>query len=500
VIGNIDDHKGLEIIGLDEFGVLYVWKPDGNEYRDGDSSPSTPGVFRRFTGCTLQYGSPAIADIDKDGRNEIVVGTQGDSLYVLNEDGTSVAGWPVYLGSDAGGSVVVGDLDADGGGDLEIVFNTYNGDVKAFHHDGTELWSQWYPNSLPFGPSPALADLDGGGDLEVVIPSANGNVYAIKANGTQVSGWPVQYSASTYSESSPIIADVDADGSLDVLLGDETKLINAWDVSGNLLDGFPLATRDAMRGVPAVTDIDDDGDVDIIAAGWDSYVYVWDLESAYDEDDVPWGSFQSNRHNDGRSGSILPTGIADVAFTFEALGSGGVSLTWSLPASSVYGRFDLSRAEVSEGGMPGEFGVVASGRSVGLDGTLRYVDKGALAGERYVYQLKSTDSGTLVYTTGEIYVPVTAGSLSQNYPNPFNPTTQITYYLPEGGVRRVSLVVYDVRGARVRTLVDATSTGGKYTVEWDGRNDHGQSVGSGVYFYRLVGQNYTRNKKMLLLK
>ncbi|MCK4776410.1 MAG: T9SS type A sorting domain-containing protein, partial [Candidatus Krumholzibacteria bacterium] len=180
---------------------------------------------------------------------------------------------------------------------------------------------------------------------------------------------------------------------------------------------------------------------------------------------------------------------------------GGVSLTWSLPAS-IYGLFDLSRAVAGEGGMPGEFGVVASGRSVGLDGTLRYVDKGALAGERYVYQLKSAESGGVVYTTGEIYVPVTAGSLSQNYPNPFNPTTQITYYLPEGGLGpvTVSLVVYDVRGARVRTLVDATSTGGKYTVEWDGRNDHGQSVGSGVYFYRLVGQNFTRTRKMLLLK
>jgi flagellar hook assembly protein FlgD len=61
-------------------------------------------------------------------------------------------------------------------------------------------------------------------------------------------------------------------------------------------------------------------------------------------------------------------------------------------------------------------------------------------------------------------------------------------------------VVYDVTGARVRTLVEGEVSGGKYTVEWDGRNDRGQTVGSGVYFYRLVERNFTQTKKMILLK
>ncbi len=90
--------------------------------------------------------------------------------------------------------------------------------------------------------------------------------------------------------------------------------------------------------------------------------------------------------------------------------------------------------------------------------------------------------------------------MSQNYPNPFNPTTKIKYFVPEGSVQRVSLVVYDVTGARVRTLVDGLVPGGKYTVEWNGRNDKEQLVGSGVYFYRLVERNFTQTRKMLLLK
>jgi flagellar hook assembly protein FlgD len=64
----------------------------------------------------------------------------------------------------------------------------------------------------------------------------------------------------------------------------------------------------------------------------------------------------------------------------------------------------------------------------------------------------------------------------------------------------VELVVYDVRGARVRTLVSGEVSGGRHEVVWDGRDDHGTLVSSGVYFYRMVQRGYTNTKKMLLLK
>jgi hypothetical protein len=498
VAGDINNDGALEILAVDELGVLYVWNANGTEYRDGDGNPSTQGVFYRLPGCTFLYSPPAVADIDSDNVCEIIAGTQAGELYVFNEDGSFMPAYPLNIGNGIAGGPAVGDLDDDG--DMEIVINMSNGNFRAYHHDGSTVWTRWYPNTAFFKPSPALGDLTGDGKLEVVIPSSNGKMYAIKSNGQNLGGWPVQYSDYTYTESSPIIADLNGDGSPDVVLGDETKLINAWDANGNLLDGFPLPVADAIRGVPAVADVDVDGDADLVAAGWDQYVYVWDFPGSYDPVNSPWPCFQGNRHNDGAFGSWLPTGITDVAFKYDALASGGVSLTWNLPASNAYGLFDVSRAVVGIDGAPAEFGLVAAGRSVGLDGTLRYEDTGARMGERYVYEVRESNDGGVIHVTGEIYVPVTVGSLSQNYPNPFNPTTQITYYLPEGGARRVRLVVYDVRGARVRTLVDATAMGGKYTVEWDARNDHGQSVGSGVYFYRLAGRHFTQTRKMLLLK
>jgi hypothetical protein len=255
-----------------------------------------------------------------------------------------------------------------------------------------------------------------------------------------------------------------------------------------------------MRAVPAVSDIDRDGDVDLVAAGWDQNVYIWDFSGDYLGDEVGWPSFHGNMHNDGLYGSKIPTGVGGVAFTSDVLRRGGVSLTWFLPSTAGY-LFDIRRAAVpgDNEAEVGDYVTLASGYAVGADGELSYVDGSARMGGHYVYQVAASE-GEVIHTTDAIYVPVTQGSLSQNYPNPFNPTTTISYLVPDGAVQRVRLVVYDVSGARVRTLVDREQPGGSYTVEWDGRNDHGQAVGSGMYFYRLVEREYTQTMKMLLLK
>jgi hypothetical protein len=89
-------------------------------------------------------------------------------------------------------------------------------------------------------------------------------------------------------------------------------------------------------------------------------------------------------------------------------------------------------------------------------------------------------------------------ALSQNFPNPFNPTTTIEYALPARG--RASLRVYDVNGALVRTLVDAVEDAGAHRVTWDGRDDAGMSVASGVYLLRVDADGASRMRKMVLLK
>jgi hypothetical protein len=89
-------------------------------------------------------------------------------------------------------------------------------------------------------------------------------------------------------------------------------------------------------------------------------------------------------------------------------------------------------------------------------------------------------------------------ALEQNYPNPFNPSTLIVYSIPRRSF--VELAVFNLLGERVATLESAMRGAGEHCVEWDGRDDTGESVASGVYLYRLTAEGQAASRKMLLLK
>ena len=101
-------------------------------------------------------------------------------------------------------------------------------------------------------------------------------------------------------------------------------------------------------------------------------------------------------------------------------------------------------------------------------------------------------------TNGESSVLPETYSLGQNYPNPFNPSTSVEFSLPEGGL--VSLCIYNVLGQKVRTLADGFYASGTHSVTWNGYDDGGSSVSSGVYFYRIEASSFIETRKMILLK
>jgi len=88
--------------------------------------------------------------------------------------------------------------------------------------------------------------------------------------------------------------------------------------------------------------------------------------------------------------------------------------------------------------------------------------------------------------------------LEQNYPNPFNPVTTIRFALPQN--TRVTLKVFDVVGREVQTLVSSELTAGTYDVQWNGRNQAGLPVASGVYLYRLDLGTQVMTRRMVLVK
>ncbi len=88
--------------------------------------------------------------------------------------------------------------------------------------------------------------------------------------------------------------------------------------------------------------------------------------------------------------------------------------------------------------------------------------------------------------------------LAQNYPNPFNPSTMIQYELPHAS--QVRLAIYNLLGERVRTMVDAKESAGVKQVTWDGRNERGERVSTGVYVYRLEADEFSTAKRLLFMK
>ncbi len=103
-----------------------------------------------------------------------------------------------------------------------------------------------------------------------------------------------------------------------------------------------------------------------------------------------------------------------------------------------------------------------------------------------------------VIARGESHQPIKDFVLFDNYPNPFNAQTIIEYQLPQAG--HVKLVVYNLLGQEIKTLINRNQEAGRFNLVWNGTDDLGQAVPSGVYFYRIQAEGYSETKKMLLLQ
>jgi len=91
-------------------------------------------------------------------------------------------------------------------------------------------------------------------------------------------------------------------------------------------------------------------------------------------------------------------------------------------------------------------------------------------------------------------------SLEQNYPNPFNPSTKIKYHLSNKQIERVTLKIYNNVGQLVKSLVDTDQSNGEYEVIWNGHNNIGNEVSSGLYYYQLKSSDYIQIRKLLKMK
>jgi hypothetical protein len=220
------------------------------------------------------------------------------------------------------------------------------------------------------------------------------------------------------------------------------------------------------------------------------------------------------------SASEAPLPIADLSANSGAK-NGEININWTAPfddgaqgAVSYY----LIQLSANSFGPTDTAGIVAypNPPTPATYGTHQTFTLNSLAwGERYYIAIRSLDAeGNLSAMSNLVSAIATFSiiadvdddqdglpddyALDQNYPNPFNPTTTIAYALPESG--DVTLEVFNINGQVVSTLIDQRQPAGYHEVEWDGHSSNGAPAATGVYFYRLITNDFVESKKMMLLK
>lgn len=204
----------------------------------------------------------------------------------------------------------------------------------------------------------------------------------------------------------------------------------------------------------------------------------------------------------------------------DSSGGGGIDSSWTTPGSiSFVEPFGADTAiecfNIYSSNQPSSFYITDDSNSiftvtdlVGLtgQGSCVIADPTGLAPGTYCDTLRIFVDGVsgllgvpvCLTVTGGDTLPAFRVSLDGNYPNPFNPETNISFTLPRA--MDVQLTVYNVLGQQIKVLVNQEMSAGSHVVRWDGTSESGQSVASGIYFYRLTSQATVETRKMLLLK
>jgi len=544
VIYGIDDDGDVYKVTFDATGDSFIVAAPQNDIAGGGS-----------------WKSAVTVDVDGNEQAEIILGSwpssSNNDIYLLQVSGdtlvsTKIKDLPVSSGRPFGGAA--GDLDDDGL--LDYVFGTResspNGIIHRLEYQGGAIDdpNNWELTIIDAGVSDAtqydivdVADMDGDGEDEVVysgtprnlsstdppqpivilnriegnqpviaavadVPNDQGRQVWVVWQASQDDVLPVNGIAEKVQIA--VMAEKGVDFPLRAINGvevepvyiDQTIQVNGLQAAGDIMeygvwrvdgDGLPVQvnTTKAVQFPVYAAVVPTLGD----GAEWET-AFVVSAHGA--EAVVNWKSYPKT----GVSvDNLVPTAPTSLTATPEA---SQIALSWDESPDEDFNYFSIRRGE-SAG-----FNAANPASEIGTTTDPSYLDATIENDKTYYYRVVAFDfnanQGDL---SDEVSATVTnidnnglalpeTYALYQNYPNPFNPSTTIKFDLPEQA--NVSIVVYNILGSKVRTLYNGARVAGSHQIVWDGMNDQGIRVTSGVYIYTIKAGTFVESKKMTLMK
>ena len=553
VLADLDGDDVLEIIvnrRTYPTGEQWVFRGNGTVY------PGWPQQMSHVPGS-----SAAVGDITGDGVPEIVMESY-DGLYVWNTNGVLLNGFPFmmpYGAVNSYSSPVLVDLDGDS--IREIVFGTHvlsdGGYVFVLENDGTQMpgWPQ-QTNYWIYGP-PAVGYIDNDNILDIAIgdqvlsPSPSNRLYAWNAYGQALPGFPT--SPINAINNQPALGDLDNDGLTEIMIDDNTY--HSTTLQGKYLcynhDGsqqfgdWPILTRGTtFFHMPILGDFNLDGILDINGAGHSSQpqltsVYIWNTGIPYNPAAIQIPVWQYNiRHNGvyGDIGAPQPTPPLSVTMTPInppiVIPTAGGSFNFTVSVSNNTDSliiFDAwLHARLPNGWLWGAH-VIRTNLPINTGAALsrillQYVPGFAPPGSYILRCCVGNYPDSMWYYDQFDLSKLPGGGMEAPYgwnleswrvsgweetegtacaagdfridginPNPFNPSTVLSFELRDASF--VTLAVYDITGREAAVLAEGWMPAGYHQAEWDA-----SGMPSGVYFARLTSGGVNHTQKLLLVK
>jgi hypothetical protein len=524
-VGDVDGDARPEVV-VGDMGV-YAWHANGQELRDGDGNPNTLGVFSLAPG--LMLASVALAAIDAQPGLEIVAASWLlNRIDLWNSHGQELPGWPQQPsnGGNTGfwSSPSIADLNADGA--PEIVAISKDGWLYAWHADGTPLLhgtngsvrqvGAWTPTTA------TLADLDRDGHREMIVAGATAQVFVIRDDGSDFPGWPQSLFA--LCKASPVVGDLDKDGTLEIVVLSESNHLYVFGSDGSNRPGWPKvvpADSPDFGPSPALGDLDGDGRLEIVVC---SVREPFPLTKLFVFDASGNTMLTKQLETYSQSTPILADIDGDGATDIVHGGEAGVLHAWNLAGQELVGfpipigdhiRSTPAYCDLDLDGY-GDLVFAGWNRKV-----YAWRMQGPYRPDRAPWPMFNGNLGHTSFFTPGFPSPASEPPLPQQLmaswsPNPFNPSVTLRLDVPALGAVTgkakspsgsaassavdVQVVLYDARGRLVRTLVDGARLPGTYRLSWDGRDDHGRSLGSGIYLWQATAAGQHTAGKLTLLR